>query len=66
MVEIKESSKNLDRVNYAIQLAQGRDIPSWLEVDFENKRGVFRYIPERSEVQIPVNETLIIELYSRG
>jgi len=66
VVEIKESSKNLDRVNYAIQLAQGRDIPSWLEVDFENKRGVFRYIPERSEVQIPVNETLIIELYSRG
>lgn len=65
VIEIKASSKNLDRVEYAIQNSQSRVLPAWLEVDFEARRGVFKYIPERSEIQIPVNETLIVELYSK-
>ncbi len=65
VIEIKEKSKNLERIKNAVEMAEFRGVPSWMEVDLENLRGVFKSIPERSEVQIPVNETLIVEFYSK-
>ena len=65
VIEIRDKMKDSERVQNAIELAQFRGVPHWLEVDFENKRGVFKAIPERADVQIPVNEVLIVELYSK-
>ncbi len=65
VIEIKEKSKNIERVKNAVEMAEFRGVPSWMEVDYENLKGVFKAIPERADVQIPVNETLIVEFYSK-
>ena len=65
VIEIREKSKDLERIKQAVELSEFRGAPSWIEVDYENLRGVFKAVPERSEVQIPVNETLIVEFYSK-
>ncbi len=65
VIEVKEKSKNLERIKNAVEMAEFRGVPSWMEVDYENLKGVFKAVPERSEIQIPVNETLIVEFYSK-
>ena len=65
VIEVREKSKNLERIRQAVELSEFRGVPSWMEVDYENLRGIFKVIPERADIQIPVNETLIVEFYSK-
>ncbi len=64
-VEVKESSKNNLQVRRALELTNQTGMVSWVDVDKEKVFGIFTRIPERSEVQIPIEERLIVELYSK-
>jgi len=65
VVEVREKSKNLLRIQEALELAEHRGEYPWLGVDKEAKKGVFKAIPEREDVPVPVDVRLIVELYSR-
>jgi len=64
-IEIKEKSKNNPQIQRALELSAQTGIASWVDVDKEKLVGVFQRIPERSEVNIPVDERLVVELYSK-
>jgi small subunit ribosomal protein S4 len=65
-VEIREKSRKIGFVTAALESAQGRPIPSWVEVDKANFCGTFRGAPPREELQDPaVREQYIVEYYSR-
>lgn len=65
VVSVREKSKNQLRVKGALQLASGRGAVSWVEVDANKLSGVFKAVPERSDLSSDINENLIVELYSR-
>lgn len=64
-VEIKEKSKNNPQIVRAIELSNQTGIAAWVDVDAEKRYGIFTRYPERDEVSIPVEERLIVELYSK-
>ena len=64
-IEIREKSKNNPQIQRAVELSQQTGIAPWVDVDREKLVGVFQRIPERSEVNIPVDERLVVELYSK-
>lgn len=64
-VVVREKSKNQTRIQGAMELAQQRGISEWLEVDAKKLTGVFKSIPERSDLPAEINENLIVELYSK-
>jgi len=64
-IEIKEKSKNNPQIQRAVELSAQIGIAPWVDVDKEKLVGVFQRIPERSEVNIPVDERLVVELYSK-
>jgi small subunit ribosomal protein S4 len=64
-IEIKEKTKNNPQVQRALELSKQTGIAPWVDVDREKVAGVFQRIPERSEVNIPVEERLVVELYSK-
>jgi small subunit ribosomal protein S4 len=64
-IEVKEKSKGLDKFKIIIDANDFRSIPNWLSVDRENMYGTVGNIPSREEIDIPVEETLIVELYSK-
>ncbi len=64
-IEVKESSRNVPEVVDSISKAEHRGIPLWVEVDNANMRGKVLHIPTREEIQLPVQEQLIVELYSK-
>ena len=61
-VEIKESS---ERYKGILEITGGRLVPNWLDVDQENLKGVVKELPTREEIDVPVEEMLIVELYSK-
>jgi len=65
VVEVKESSKKIPLINESIAKAEQRGIPSWVEVEFQNFKGRVADIPAREEIQLPAQEQLIVELYSK-
>jgi len=65
VIEVKEKSRDIPQIKEGIELAQKRGIPSWLELDAENFKGVVKAEPTREEIEIPVEEHLIVELYSK-
>lgn len=65
VVSIKESAKKQLRVQSAISLSQSRPTCGWLEVDLNELKGLFKQIPERSDLPFDINEKLIVELYSK-
>ena len=65
VVEIKEKHKGDNRYKLILDVTGGRLIPSWLDVDQENLRGVVKELPTREEIDVPVEEMLIVELYSK-
>lgn len=65
VIELKPGSRNLPRIQELEELAAGRVAPDWLSVDWERKRGTVIRLPERDEVDIPIQEHLIVEMYSR-
>ena len=48
-----------------IEVTEGRIVPGWLEVDYEAKKGTVKELPTREAIDVPVNEMLIVELYSK-
>jgi len=64
-VEVIEKSKNNPQIVRAIELTKQTGIVEWVDVDQDKKFGIFTRLPQRSEVVIPVEERLIVELYSK-
>ncbi len=64
-IELKEKTKSNDHVVRAIQLTAQTGFMPWIEVDGDKGKGVFTRFPEREEINIPVEERLIVEYYSR-
>lgn len=64
-IEIKEKSKNNPQIKRAIELTHQTGIVGWVDVDQDKIFGIFTRLPEREEVVIPIQERLIVELYSK-
>ena len=65
VIEVKEKAKSSQRYKDALDVTAGRLVPAWLDVDQENLRGTVKEMPSREEIDVPVNEMLIVELYSK-
>jgi len=65
VIEVKEKSRDIPQIKEGMELAQKRGIPSWLELDPENFKGIVKAEPTREEIEIPIEEHLIVELYSK-
>ena len=64
-VQVREASRKITRIQEAVDLAQRRGVPEWLEVDKDTFLGKMRAYPARADITVPVNEQLIVELYSK-
>lgn len=65
VVEVREKSRKIDVIKEAMESAEQRGIPSWLELDMENFRGLVKALPTRDEIIHPIQEQMIVELYSK-
>lgn len=65
VIEVKPSSRSMTRVQASLSTVDGRGVPSWLELDKEQYRGRVKALPTKEEIALPVNEQLVVELYSR-
>ncbi|MDO4682093.1 MAG: 30S ribosomal protein S4 [Lautropia sp.] len=65
VVSVKEASKKQARIVDALNLAEQHGFPSWVSVDKNKMEGTFKSLPERAEIAADINESLIVELYSR-
>ncbi len=64
-VQVREASRKITRIQEAADLAQRRGVPEWLEVEKDTFVGKMKALPERADLTVPVNEQLIVELYSK-
>jgi small subunit ribosomal protein S4 len=64
-VSVRESSRKNELIRASVETARGKGIPGWLELDAENFTGKVLSLPSRDEIKIPIQEQLIVELYSR-
>lgn len=64
-VVIKGDSRKNDFIRASVETARGRGVPEWLELDAENFTGTMLRVPTREDVKLPIQEQLIVELYSR-
>lgn len=65
VIEIKEKAKSAQRYKDILEVTGGRSVPAWLEADHENLCGKVVAVPTREQIDVPVNEMLIVELYSK-
>ena len=65
VIEIREKSKSLQRYKDIVEVTGGRLVPEWLDVDLEALKGTVKELPSRDVIDVPVNEMLIVELYSK-
>ena len=65
VIEIKEKHKGCQRYKDILEVTGGNMIPDWLEVDAENLKGEVKELPKREAIDVPVDEMLIVELYSK-
>lgn len=65
VIEIKEKSKSLQRYKDIAEATNGRLVPEWMDVDQENFKGTIKELPSREVIDVPVDEMLIVELYSK-
>ena len=65
VIEIKENKKGSERYKGILEVTGGRLVPEWLDVDQENLKGTVKELPRREAIDVPVNEMLIVELYSK-
>ena len=64
-IEIKEKNKSSQRYKDVLDATAGRVVPEWLEADSENLKGAVKNLPTREVIDVPVDEMLIVELYSK-
>ena len=65
VIAVREKSKKQGRIAEALQLAQQVGMPAWVEVNADKAEGTFKKVPDRDEFAADINESLIVELYSR-
>ncbi len=65
VVSVREKAKKQARIGAALELAEQREKPVWIEVDNSKLEGAFKRLPERSDLSAEINEQLIVELYSK-
>ena len=65
VIEIREKSKGLQRFKDIVEVTGGRLVPEWIDMDAENLKGVVKELPSRDQIDVPVDEILIVELYSK-
>lgn len=65
VIEIKENKKDLQRFKDVLAVTSSRVVPIWLNSDKDNLKGSVSSLPSREQLDLPVNETLIVELYSK-
>ncbi|MDD2969182.1 MAG: 30S ribosomal protein S4 [Lachnospiraceae bacterium] len=65
VIEIREKSKGLQRYKDVADVTAGRLVPEWLEADMEAWKGTVKHLPSREVIDVPVDEMLIVELYSK-
>ena len=65
VIEIREKSKSLQRYKDIVEVTAGRISPEWLDQDLEALKGTVKALPTREQIDVPVNEMLIVELYSK-
>ena len=65
VVEVKESSRSMQRFKDIAEVTGGRTTPEWMAVDKENMKGTINSLPKREQIDVPVDEMQIVELYSK-
>ena len=65
VIEIKEKFKSAQRYKDILEVTEGRLVPAWLEANHEAHSGTVKEMPTRDQIDVPVNEVLIVELYSK-
>ena len=65
VIEIKESAKSMQRYKDILDVTAGRLVPEWIDADVENFKGTIKNLPTRAMIDVPVDEMLIVELYSK-
>ena len=65
VIELTEKAKSLQRYKDILEVTGGRLIPEWMDVDIENLKGTIKSLPTREMIDVPVDEMLIVELYSK-
>lgn len=65
VVAVREKARKQNRLADSVELAQQRGTPEWMEVDPKKMEGVFKSVPERSDLPAEINESLVVELYSK-
>jgi small subunit ribosomal protein S4 len=64
-VQVREGSRNIERILEAMGTVSRRGVPQWLEIDKANFKGIVKTLPAREELTMPVREQLVVELYSK-
>ena len=64
-IEIKEKKKSIQRIKDVLEATNGRLVPAWLEMDRENLTATVKESPTRDQIDVPVDEVFIVELYSK-
>jgi small subunit ribosomal protein S4 len=62
---LREKSKKVERIKAALEALEGRSLPQWLELDKSTSSGTVKQLPIREDIVLPIEEQLIVELYSR-
>ena len=65
VIEVREKAKYLQRYKDILEVTAGRLVPEWMDVDHEAMKGTIKELPTREMIDVPVNEMLIVELYSK-
>ncbi len=65
VIEVREKSRSLQRYKDIVEVTGGRLVPEWLDQDLEGLKGTVKVLPTREQIDVPVNEMLIVELYSK-
>lgn len=65
VISIREKSKSLQRYKDILEVTAGRLFPEWMDVDIEGLKGTVKALPTRAQIDVPVDEMLIVELYSK-
>jgi small subunit ribosomal protein S4 len=65
VIEVRQRSREIPSIQSALEAVDGRGVPSWLELDRAAFKGTVRALPTKEEIALPVNEQLVVELYSR-
>lgn len=65
VIEVKENKKSMQRYKDIAEAMDGVLVPAWLDADLESYKGTVKELPSRDMIDVPVNETLIVELYSK-